>query len=120
MMLYNIFMKNNLTREELNKMGVYQLRCVARNLGITYASRFKAEELKNIILENKHYKKTNRGRPSKVVNLYSDIIDLYTINKSDAVKLKNFLIALNDLFEIKDKENVLELVKDTINKIKFS
>lgn len=100
-------MLNNLSKETLSGLGIYELRNVARQVGVHLPTKYKKEELvKKIVaivegVEEPHIKKTNQGRPAKhisgldeILNIFVPSIDDSQIYKKPDVKNKFFSYSL--------------------------
>lgn len=92
---------NQYSKEELSKLGIYDLREIGRKIGVQSPTIFKKEQLIEKILEiiygNVSQKKdgVSRGRPSRTgQKSYQKFIDL--IDKIEAPKVNSTFITNND------------------------
>lgn len=76
-------MINNISVEALEKLGIYELRNVARQIGVYSPTLYKKDELiakvMNIVSgeEQPYVKKTNQGRPPKQIAGLEDILNIF-------------------------------------------
>ena len=79
-------MENNLSKEALEKLGIYELRNVARQVGVYSPTRYKKEVLIDKITsivrgeEEPYIKKTNQGRPPKQIAGLDEILSIFVPN----------------------------------------
>ncbi len=76
-------MMNNLSVEALESLGIYELRNVARQVGVHLPTMYKKDELIKKIMaivegtEEPHIKKTNQGRPAKRISGLDEILNIF-------------------------------------------
>ena len=76
-------MENNMTVEKLNTLGIYELRTIARQIGVYSPTTLKKgeiiEKIQNIISgkEKPFVRKTKQGRPAKGIAKLNDIMDIF-------------------------------------------
>lgn len=76
-------MSNIYTREALEKLGIYELRNVARQIGVYSPTLYKKGELINKVLsiisgeEERYVKVTKQGRPPKHISGLNDILNIF-------------------------------------------
>ena len=80
-------MDNNLSVEKLNSLGIYELRTIARQIGVYSPTTLKKgeiiEKIQNIITgkEKPSDKKSKQGRPAKGITKLNDIMDIFIPQK---------------------------------------
>ena len=78
----------SISRDELQSMGIYQLRVVGRSVGVHLPTTYKKEDLITKILEilegnaNPHKRITKKGRPAKILKDMDTNLDRYFGKKS--------------------------------------
>ena len=76
-------MENSLSEEMLNGLGIYELRTIARQIGVYSPTTLKKgeiiEKIQNIITgkEKPTARKTKQGRPAKGIAKLNDIMDIF-------------------------------------------
>lgn len=76
-------MFKNYSREALQNLGIYELRNVARQVGVYSPTKYKKEVLVDKILaimqgqEQPYVKKTNQGRPAKQIAGIDEIMNIF-------------------------------------------
>lgn len=76
-------MFSNYSKEALENLGIYELRNVARQVGVYSPTKYKKEILVDKILaiiqgkEQPYVKKTNQGRPAKQIAGIDDIMNIF-------------------------------------------
>lgn len=79
-------MINNLSKEALENLGIYELRNVARQVGVYSPTKFKKDVLIQKITaivsgeESPHVRKTNQGRPAKQIAGLDEILSIFVPN----------------------------------------
>lgn len=92
---------NNLSKEALENLGIYELRSVARQVGVYSPTKYKKDILIGKITaivsgeEQPYIKKTNQGRPPKQIAGLDEILNIFVPN-----------IEQKDQFEQKFHENL--------------
>lgn len=82
----------SISRDELQSMGIYQLRVVGRSVGVHLPTTFKKEDLITKILEilegnaDPHKRITKKGRPAKILKDMDTNLDRYFGKKSGALR----------------------------------
>ena len=76
-------MINDLTKEGLERLGIYELRSVARQVGVYSPTLYKKDVLIEKVLsiisgeEQPYIKKTNQGRPAKQIAGLDEIMNIF-------------------------------------------
>lgn len=79
-------MINNLSKEALENLGIYELRNVARQVGVYSPTKLKKDEIIQKITaivsgeEAPHVKKSNQGRPAKQIAGLDEILSIFVPN----------------------------------------
>lgn len=79
-------MINNLSKEALEKLGIYELRNVARQVGVYSPTKYKKDVLIQKITsivsgeQEPYVKKTNQGRPPKQIAGLDEILSIFVPN----------------------------------------
>ncbi len=74
---------SNISVEALQKLGIYELRNLARQIGVYSPTRFKKEDLIEKIMaivqgvDAPYKRKTNQGRPAKQMAGFDDILNIF-------------------------------------------
>ena len=76
-------MYNNISVDALKKLGIYELRNLARQIGVYSPTSFKKEELIDKVMaivqgiDEPYKKKTNQGRPAKQMAGLDEILNIF-------------------------------------------
>lgn len=110
------------SREKLNSFGIYELRTIARQLGVYSPTLFKKDELITKIedimsgKEKPYVRKTKQGRPAKGITKLNDIIEVLSpYNKSEGMTYLDNIAPVYDIGKLKTP-----IASFDANKIKFS
>lgn len=102
--------KKTISKEMLNELGVYELRELARTLGVISPTTKKRAQLCNEILEISSGKRkvearqTNKGRPPKTITKISNIVK---------ESIPQDVLALRKPIEQENYSNILRLAQNT-------
>ena len=80
---------SNYTKESLDKLGIYELRTIAREIGVYSPTLLKKDEIINKILniingvEEPYVKTTKQGRPPKAISQLTDLAGIFSQQSKD-------------------------------------
>ncbi len=114
-------MDNNLSVEKLNSLGIYELRTIARQIGVYSPTTLKKgeiiEKIQNIITgkEKPSEKKSKQGRPAKGITKLNDIMDIFVPSMSNEFTYAQRLNSGNGKDVFKHSLNSLRAHETIIN-----
>lgn len=79
------------TKEKLYKLGIYELRTVARNIGVRCPTKLKKEEMIDCIFsilsgkEKPYVNTSKKGRPPKDISNLNDIKSIFKENEKEVI-----------------------------------
>ena len=82
---------NNYTKENLKSLGIYELRTVARELGVYSPTTLKKNEIIEKIMDivtgvtKPHVRTTKQGRPAKNISKITEVVNLLSKNNLNEV-----------------------------------
>ncbi|MGD9901685.1 MAG: hypothetical protein AB7S44_04045 [Spirochaetales bacterium] len=107
-------MNNQFNKDSLNRLGIFELRNLAREIGVHSPTLYKKQEIINKILsivsgsEEPYVARTKQGRPPKTISGVNNILDIFipknleqekgegVFNNNDFVNLSNLVAMENN------------------------
>ena len=96
-------MINQFNKESLEKLGIFELRNLAREIGVYSPTIYKKQELISKILsivngqETPHIAKTKQGRPPKSINSVNNILDIFIPKSASIDDQREYISDFNNL-----------------------
>lgn len=103
-MLYNNAMEN-INEEKLQELGIFEIRNIARDVGVYSPTLFKKQELIDKIMrvitgkDEPYVKKTKQGRPPKNISNLNNLVDVIMPTKLFEDKKESDYSYFNDINE---------------------
>lgn len=103
-MLYNNAMEN-INEEKLQELGIFEIRNIARDVGVYSPTLFKKQELIDKIMrvitgkDEPYVKKTKQGRPPKNISNLNNLVDVIMPTKLFEDKRESDYSYFNDINE---------------------
>ena len=97
-------MKNQFSKENLEKLGIFELRNLAREIGVYSPTIFKKKDLIEKMLlivsgeEEPHTPKTKQGRPPKFIHSVNNLLDIF-IPKSVSDEVESYEVNYKDIYD---------------------
>lgn len=126
-------MENSYKQEFLESLGIYELRNIARDVGILCASKYKRKELINKILTTEPTNIISRkGRPKKSFkieyniqtlknfdfnHLQTNLKELQQLQEKQDELINSFLLQIMALLGTSDGNFILNFLKIKLNKL---